>query len=97
MRKYKKRPVVVEAIQWDGKNIEEVKEFVAEDKFIISPFSNKITGQVENMLLVKTLEGEMIASPGDFIIKGIEGEFYPCSPDVFEKTYEIVESDGKEN
>lgn len=42
------------------------------------------------IMLIQTLEGTMAASPGDYIIKGINGEFYPCKPDIFEKTYELV-------
>ena len=72
MAKYRKKPVVIEAIQFTGDNCEEIKEFGA-------------------YIVIKTLEGKMIALPGDWIIKGVKGEFYPCKPDIFEKTYELVE------
>lgn len=80
--KYKKKPVVIEAIQWTGNNLQEIHDFV--DDFMIG------TEQTfdEHIILIDTLEGLMKASTGDFIIKGIKGEFYPCKPDIFEQTYE---------
>lgn len=77
--KYIKRPVVVEAIQWDGTNFDEIKAFAGENIMKLPEFS---------ALKVFTLEGPMIASHGDYIIKGIKGEFYPCKPDVFRATYD---------
>lgn len=92
--KYRKKPVVIEAVQWTGKNHREMWDFLtgktneyitAEgDNFYID--HNKVSGG----LIIKTLEGEHIAGISDFIIKGISGEFYPCKPDIFEKTYEKV-------
>ncbi|ACQ54175.1 hypothetical protein HYI19_07535 [Clostridium botulinum] len=81
MVKYRKKPVVVEAIQYTGKNITEVHNFVRKHLF------RDIDGNVS----IQTLEGTMKATPGDWIIKGVNGEFYPCKPDIFEKTYELVE------
>lgn len=95
--KYRKRPVVIEAIQWTGKNLVEITEFVEQIKI---DFSSEVVSNKwddyrdivrENGLVIKTLEGDMNANVDDFIIKGIKGEFYPCKPDVFEKTYEFVE------
>ena len=80
MAKYRKKPVVIEAIQWDGVNIQEIMDFV-----------NTALKVHEGYLLIPTLEGIMQASEGDYIIKGVKGEFYPCKPDIFEKTYERVE------
>lgn len=77
--KYRKKPVTIEAIQWTGSNVDEMKDFV-NDAGIIS----FCTGE----LLIKTLEGTMLAREGDYIIQGVNGEFYPCKPDIFEKTYE---------
>jgi hypothetical protein len=74
--KYRKKPVVVEAIRWTGENAEEVGTFC--DRYSMGP----------DGLHIITLEGVMRATPGDFIIKGVNGEFYPCKPDIFEKTYE---------
>lgn len=79
---YRKKPVVIEAIQYQREdNILAVQEFVGE--------SLKYNPD-DNEYYIKTLEGNMKASVGDFIIKGVQGEFYPCKPDIFEKTYEEV-------
>lgn len=82
MAKYRKKPVVIEAIQWTGK-----KSWCDAWNFI--PYKKyEIEGEC---LLIKTLEGTMRASPGDYIICGVNGEYYPCKPYIFEKTYEKVE------
>ena len=78
-KKYRKKPVVIEAIQWTGKNLSEI------DNFMGGIVENK-----ETTLVIHTLEGDMKASIGDYIIKGVNGEFYPCKPDIFAKTYEEV-------
>ena len=85
--RYRKKPVIIEAMQWDGawESIPKIKEF-SPDIFERTDLDFK-----RNYLYVKTLEGEHIVSPGDFIIKGIKGEFYPCKPDIFEATYEKAE------
>lgn len=80
--KYRKKPVIVEAVLWDGCNISELRQFLSDGIFF---FDEK---RVKGGLIVKTLEGENSASIGDYIVKGVDGEFYPCKPDVFEKTYE---------
>lgn len=80
MKKYRKKPVTIEAIQWTGKNEEEIRHFVKQDMYFIS-----------NDLYICTLEGDMAASPGSYIIKGVDGEFYPCKSEIFERTYEEVE------
>ena len=82
--KYRKKPVTIDAIQWTGKNQEEIKNFVKQDMYFSS------VGE----LYIITLEGEMRAPPGDYIIKGVDGEFYPCKPDIFEKTYERVTTEN---
>jgi len=81
MAKYRKKPVVIEAVQFDGENTADIHEF-CEGK-ALEPVG-------ENYMEIVTLEGTMRASSGDFIIKGVSGEFYPCKPDTFEKTYELV-------
>jgi len=83
MAKYRKKPVVIEAIQWDGQNKDEIQAF-----FQKSPIGYYIE---DGCLLISTLEGIMKASKGDYIIKGVHGEFYPCKPDIFEETYEEIE------
>jgi hypothetical protein len=82
MAKYRKKPVVIEAIQYDG-NFIPVKEFTE-----LQAYKN---GGKDDFVFIPTLEGVMIASTGDWIIKGVNGEFYPCKPDIFEKSYELVE------
>lgn len=76
---YRKKPVVVEAVQWTGENHAEMCEFIDPEAFEIIPRIG---------LVIHTLEGDHHASPGDYIIKGVNGEFYPCKPDIFAKTYE---------
>ena len=78
-RVYRKKPVVVEAVQWTGENHAEMCEFIDPEVFEIKP---------KEGLIIHTLEGDHHASPGDYIIKGVNGEFYPCKPDIFAKTYE---------
>lgn len=78
--KYRKKPVVIEAVQFI--NSADIHEFCG--KKVREPVG-------ESFLEIETLEGVMKAMPGDFIIKGVKGEFYPCKPDIFEKTYEKVE------
>lgn len=89
--KYRKKPVVIEAIQYTGDNELEIKKFVGDDLIIEPQITNQgfIPKWVE--IKIKTLEGDMTANIGDYIIKGVNGEFYPCKPNVFEKTYELVE------
>jgi len=88
MGKYKKRPVIVEAEQWTGKNYDRICQFTG-----TKLGRTKITfseGGISDQLVIPTLEGEHRANIGDFIIKGVKGEFYPCKPDIFEQTYEEV-------
>ena len=82
--KYRKKPVVVEAIQFDGseESFNKCRKF-AGDNFYYDY-------QVSPTTRVKTLEGEVGCSVNDWIIKGVKGEFYPCKPDIFEATYEEV-------
>lgn len=84
---YRKKPVVIEAIQWDGTNQGEIADFM---EVIIRTKTSPEEGNPSGKITIETLEGDMTASVGDFIIKGINGEFYPCKPDIFEKTYEEV-------
>jgi len=93
--KFRKKPVVVEAVQWKGNNLKEIIEFTGKSpKFDewFSSFEEYEAYVKENGFIFKifTLEGVMEASVGDWIIKGIQGENYPCKPDIFEQTYEPV-------
>lgn len=97
--KYKKKPVVIEAIQLKVDNFDEVCEFMGETPV---PKHNPDYGIDEHGntnnpylgVYIETLEGKMLANCGDYIIKGVSGEFYPCKPDIFEKTYDIVEDES---
>lgn len=84
MPKFRKKPVVIEAIQFTGRNDAECLAFcpTATDPEADGP-----------LLLIKTLEGVMECRPGDYIIRGIKGEFYPCKPDIFEATYDPAGGD----
>ena len=79
IKKYRKKPVVIEAVQWVGNNLSDIETFIGRS------VKNK-----ETTIVIRTLEGDMEASLGDYIIKGVNGEFYPCKPDIFDKTYEEV-------
>lgn len=81
---YRKKPVVIEALKWEGDNLIEIADFCG------SAWSMEQTCTHGEMLIIKTLEGQHMAKVGDYIIKGVKGEFYPCKPDVFELTYEAV-------
>lgn len=98
MSKFRKKPVVIDAIKLIGgtKNIKDILEFMGQKvdtTFSRSSeeFDNYCSIVNKTGLIIKTLEGTMIASIGDYVIKGVNGEFYPCKPDIFEKTYEAVE------
>ena len=83
--KYRKKPVEIDAIQWVSDNIEQVYEMLG-DNLIIN--TDKDKDEVKHF--INTLEGKMEMSWGDYIIKGVKGEFYPCKPDIFELTYEKI-------
>lgn len=99
-REYKKKPVVITATQLTRENIDGVlhmfsqthklsKVFLTAETFddlALNESTHEQTGQAA--LLIHTLEGNMLAKPGDYIIKGVQGELYPCKPDIFESTYE---------
>ena len=85
MNKYRKKPLVIEAIHYTiPVDVEEVLNFLE---------GSGAWYQDTHGIVLPTLEGEMLASPGDWIIKGIAGEFYPCKPDIFEATYERLEEE----
>jgi hypothetical protein len=85
--KYRKKPVVIEAMQFTQENKDRVYSWASSIQMNIEP----VFRDGKPALLIPTLEGEMIASLGNYIIKGVQGEFYPCKPDIFAKTYEAVE------
>jgi len=81
IKQYRKKPVVIEAVQVTAPTLEEVEAFVGGDLEIR-----------DGVVTIATLEGAMTASPDDYIIKGVKGEFYPCKPDIFDATYEEVDT-----
>lgn len=83
--KARKKPVEIETVQYDGENHMEIITWVGEPSNVGATIDKN-----ENFLEINTLEGTMKASKGDYIIKGVQGEFYPCKPDIFEATYEIL-------
>ena len=85
--KYRKKPVVIEAVQWDG------EDWVTIYNFVRASGAARI--DLDGVMHIMTAEGEVTASAGDFIIRGIAGEYYPCKPDIFEKTYERVAAKGR--
>ena len=91
--KYRKKPVVIEAVLYNTINGDEIDAFVgAELKQELESETAYIVGMGAPVysILIPTLEGTMKAMPGDWIIKGVKGEFYPCKPDIFEATYELA-------
>lgn len=88
MKKYRKKPVVIEALQFEDNptRLEELSNFIDDQELRVD-----YKDPQDPKLKITTLEGVMDASVGDYIIKGVNGEFYPCKPDIFEKTYEEVE------
>ena len=84
IKKYRKKPVVVEAIQYTNESF----------STIINLLDDKNADFYNEEIRIFTLEGVMAARKGDYIIKGINGEFYPCKPDIFKKIYEVVEDEN---
>lgn len=86
IKKWRKKPVVVEAIQFkdNAETIAAISEFVTQRVLTVNYDDGVATA------IIETLEGDHIAQEGDFIIKGVKGECYPCKPDIFEMTYEEV-------
>jgi hypothetical protein len=96
---YRKRPVVVEAIQWNGNNLSAIINFTGLHPSARNmAWSDYVDLVKRDGLKIFSLEGKMSASIGDWIIKGVNGEFYPCKPDIFEKIYEpeCATLDGKD-
>ena len=90
MNRYVKKPIAIEAVKWKGFNNDEIKDFAGDSVKIEvireGDADNGIPPSVD--CSIETLEGVMKANVGDYIIKGVNGEFYPCKQDIFEKTYD---------
>lgn len=95
MAKYRKKPVVINAMRWDGTRAckEQIEEafYDLETNSVELPLEGDWDGKAYLSWTIYTLEGLIEASPGDWIIRGIKGEYYPCKPDIFEETYEAVD------
>lgn len=86
--KARKKPVVIEMIKFDSitaQSLIEIKETLGFQDLIVS-----FKEPNNPVIKIETLEGTMTANIGDYIIKGVQGELYPCKPDIFEKTYDII-------
>lgn len=82
MPRYRKKPVVIEAVKWDG-------DLTTVEPLLVGSTCDQIEQDfLDPSLVIRTLEGKMTANVGDYIIKGVKGELYPCKPDIFEATYE---------
>jgi hypothetical protein len=90
---YRKKTLIIQAIQWTGNNLQEIIDFTG-----LHPSVKHLTWEEYEQIVkieglkVTTLNGPVIVSIKEWIIRGIQGEFYPCDPDIFEKTYEIINS-----
>ena len=89
MAKFRKKPVVIEAIQFKGGQIAPIEE--APQWLLEACLDQRITREPHGTLWIKTLEGGHRCSVNDWIIRGVQGELYPCKPDIFEATYEPAE------
>lgn len=97
MPTFRKKPVEIEAVHWDGNNVDDVLAFINEDDRWKEGIDDGYVGGPGightpplGTLDIPTLEGTMTASAGDWIIRGVKGEIYPCKPDIFEATYDEV-------
>jgi len=92
--KFRKKPVVIEAIQYNGCNYEEISNFTGQTiKMELESETAYVAGIAPPIysVIIKTLEGDMKAMPSDWIIKGVIGEFYPCKKAVFDQTYDLID------
>lgn len=87
--KYRKKPVVIEAFQYDGDLMNDQGDYYA-PQWAEEAFKSGVMYYIDGDLFIKTLEGDLGVSVDDYVIQGIQGELYPCKPDIFAKTYEEV-------
>ena len=90
MPKFTKKPVTISAVQFNGSSTHagQIESWMKGGE---EPLENGIHTRDIRPMYIETSEGVMTASPGDWIIKGVKGEFYPCKPDIFKETYELAE------
>ena len=87
--KYRKKPIIIEAVQWDGTNFEALKDWGAPITVLpATDGASLIIGTLEDG---PNSEAVHVATLDDWIIRGVKGEYYPCKPDIFEATYEVAE------
>ncbi len=93
--KFKKKPVIIDAVLWTGLNHRETHDFLEgpTDNYMETRGKNFLIDHTRGVggLVIRTLEGECFATEGDWIIKGTNGEYYPCKPDIFGKIYEPID------
>ena len=89
LNKYRKKPVVITAHQFDGSSsgVCELQHWIETGTFTKYQIRTRDLGRT---FKISTLEGDMLVSPGDYVIQGVQGEFYPCKPEIFEATYEVA-------
>lgn len=85
IRRYRKLPIPIDAVKYKG-NWGDMCEWIGKDALYFPE---------QDRLVVHTLEGDMTVGIGDYMIRGVQGEFYPCKSDVFEQTYELIEGDDE--
>lgn len=83
--KYRKKPLIIDAFKWTGG-----PDQIEDPLWIVEAIRRGEVHFTPDGMIIKTLEGDHLASPGDYIIQGIKGEIYPCKPDIFEATYELI-------
>lgn len=91
MPRFRKKPVIIDAVQFNVEDNAPILQFISECTYG-EPVSKYIKIGIDGLTYIRTLEGNMLISDKDFLIRGVNGEFYPCKPDIFEKTYEFVEN-----
>ena len=98
-KNYRKKPIVIRAIRYDGVNVGEIRTFTRGKAKIENKVGSSQDGegypQRYIKIIIPTLEGDHLVSEGDWVIEGVKGEFYPCKPDIFEQSYEEVDIDVK--
>lgn len=88
--KYRKKPVVIKAFQYDGDLMASNGKYYVPEWAIVAEKNGIFKFKGQGDLYITTLEGDMLVSVGDYVIQGVQGELYPCKPDIFEATYEEV-------
>lgn len=93
VKQYRKKPVVIEAMHWDGtaESATPIIDWVLNNGSVARFHDNQYVPSLTD-IAIDTLEGVITASPGDWVIRGVKGEFYPCKPDIFDATYEEVDA-----